>query len=128
MVKLRAIAVALFLVCVLYPSIASAHANLTSCSIRNNHVFSKGHTPRVVRATFAEEVTPNSKSWMAVFEGSGDHGLVNETTTSVVNFKNPKEMTLKLPALRPGRYYLLWYTVSAIDGHKAAGVVYFCVR
>lgn len=65
---------------------------------------------------------------MAVFEGAADHGLVNEKTHSVVNFRNPKEMTLTLPRLQPEKYYLIWYTRSAVDGHYAAGIVYFRVK
>jgi methionine-rich copper-binding protein CopC len=110
------------------PGRALAHANLISCSIKNHEAFSLSHAPRTITGTFAEELTPG-KSWMSVFEGSGDHGLVNETTTAIVNFNNPKVMTLRMKATwHKGPYYLIWYTVSAVDGHKAAGIVYFQIR
>jgi methionine-rich copper-binding protein CopC len=120
-------AAALLLICLIAPAAALAHANLTACSIKNHAVYSVAKAPKTVSATFAEELTPG-KSWMSVFEGSGDHGLVNEQTKSVVDYRSPKHMTLKLPTLRNGAYYLVWYTVSAVDGHVAAGVVYFRVK
>jgi methionine-rich copper-binding protein CopC len=64
---------------------------------------------------------------MKVFEGQADHGLVTEKQSSVVSYKNPKVMTLQLPKLQPEKYYLIWYTHSAADGHFAAGIVYFQV-
>ena len=103
-----------------------AHASLTSCTIKNNDIFPLAHAPRTVIATFAEPLDPK-QSWINVFEGVADHGLVNEKTRSIVNFKNPKQMTLRLPALHRERYYLVWYTHSAADGHFAAGIVYFRV-
>jgi methionine-rich copper-binding protein CopC len=112
---------------VLLPTAALAHANLTSCSIKNHETFGAAKAPHSIIAGFAEELVPK-KSWMAVFEGDADHGLVNEKTTSVVNFKKPKQMTLKLPKLHRGPYYMVWYTISADDNHKAAGVVYFSVK
>jgi methionine-rich copper-binding protein CopC len=106
---------------------ASAHASLTSCSIKNNQVFQVGHAPKMITAYFAEDLVPK-QSWMAVFEGQADHGLVTEKQHSVVNYKNPKEMTLQLPKLGKEKYYLIWYTHSAADGHYAAGIVYFQVK
>jgi methionine-rich copper-binding protein CopC len=108
---------------------ALAHASLTKCSIKNNQVFRIGHSPKSIHATFAEPLDTNrTKTWMAVFEGQADHGLVTEKQRSVVNFKNPKQMTLKLPKLGKEKYYLIWYTHSAVDGHYAAGIVYFSVK
>lgn len=106
---------------------AVAHANLVSSNIKNHQVFRQGHAPRQIIARFAEQLNPDH-SWMAVFEGVGDHGLVTEHTKSKVSFAHPKTMTLKLPRLRPLKYYLIWYTHSLQDGHYAAGVVYFSVR
>jgi methionine-rich copper-binding protein CopC len=107
----------------------SAHANLVRCSIKNNQVFRAGHTPSQITAFFAEELDPKpARTWMAVFEGQADHGLVTEKQHSVVNFKNPNEMTLKLPKLGKEKYYLIWYTHSALDNHDAAGIVYFQVK
>src|SRR5947209_14784484 len=125
---LRATVLAVVTLLAVLPGVASAHANLTSCSIKNGQVFTLAHAPHSISARFAEDLTPNGKSWMSVFEGDGDHGLVNEKTIAVVNYKNPKQMTLKVPALHKGPYYLIWFTVSADDGHKAAGIVYFKVK
>ena len=106
---------------------ALAHANLLRSNIKNYQVFRLGHAPRMITAFFAEELDPKP-SWMAVFEGEADHGLVNERQHSVVNFKNPKEMTLRLPKLDRGKFYLIWYTRSTEDNHYAAGVIYFSVK
>jgi methionine-rich copper-binding protein CopC len=106
----------------------SAHASLTRCSIKNNEVFRVGHTPKQVTAYFAEPLDPN-KSWIAIFEGQADHGLVTEKHHSQVSFKNPQEMTLRISEkLGKEKYYLMWYTRSAKDGHFAAGIVYFRVK
>lgn len=106
---------------------ASAHAGLVRSSIKNNAVFRLGHAPHTVQAFFAEDLDPKT-SWIAVFEGRADHGLVTEKEHSIVNYKNPKEMTLQLPRLGKERYYLIWYTHSTEDGHFAAGIVYFQVK
>jgi methionine-rich copper-binding protein CopC len=109
---------------------ALAHAGLVHCSITNNQVFRYGHTPSKITAFFAEELNPApSKTWMAVFEGQADHGLVTENQHSTVPYRNPREMTLPLPRkLGREKYYLIWYTRSAIDDHTAAGIVYFRVK
>jgi methionine-rich copper-binding protein CopC len=108
---------------------AFAHANLTHATIKNNQVFRAGHTPKQVVGTFAERLDPNpTKTWMKVFEGEADHGLVTEKQHSTVNFRNPKQMILPLPRMGKGKYYLIWYTHSAEDGHFAAGIVYFSVK
>jgi methionine-rich copper-binding protein CopC len=105
---------------------ALAHASLTRANIKNGAVYHVKTAPKTLQAFFAENLDPK-QSWVNVFEGVADHGLVNEKTKSVVNFKNPKEMTLKLPTLQPDKYYFVWYTHSEDDGHFAAGVVYFSV-
>jgi methionine-rich copper-binding protein CopC len=107
--------------------IVSAHASLVSATIKSGQVFHVGQTPKLVKALFAEPLDP-AKSWIAVFENQADHGLVTDKQHSVVNFKNPKEMDLALPKIDKGKYYLMWYTHSAADGHFAAGVRYFQVR
>lgn len=106
---------------------ALAHASLVKCSIKNHQVIRYGHQPSKIVATFAEELNPD-KSWMAVFDGVGDHGLVTVNSKSHISIKNLKQMTLKLPKLRRAPYYLIWYTHSLQDGHYAAGAVYFSVK
>jgi methionine-rich copper-binding protein CopC len=106
----------------------SAHANLVHCSIKNGQIFHLGHVPAQITATFAEDLDPNqTRSWMAVFEGQADHGLVTERQISRVLFQHPDQMILNLPKLIVERYYLIWHTHSEIDGHYAAGIVYFRV-
>jgi methionine-rich copper-binding protein CopC len=105
---------------------ALAHASLAHANIKNGAVFHVKTAPKTLQAFFAENLDPK-QSWVNVFEGVADHGLVNEKTKSVVNFKNPKEMTLRLPTLQPDKYYFIWYTHSEDDGHYAAGIVYFTV-
>ncbi|HLJ67576.1 MAG TPA: copper resistance protein CopC [Chloroflexota bacterium] len=105
---------------------ALAHASLTHANIKNGQTFKVGHTPRVLEAFFAENLDPRT-SWINVFEGIADHGLVNEKTRSKLNFRNPRELVLQLPKLAADRYYFIWYTHSAEDGHFAAGIVYFTV-
>ncbi|MGH2441746.1 MAG: copper resistance protein CopC [Chloroflexota bacterium] len=122
-----AFATALLLTTQIGPGHALAHANLLHSNIKNNEILRAGHTPKLITARFAEQLDPG-KSWMAVFEGVADHGLVTERTRSKVLFQHPTRMILKLPKLRKERYYLIWYTKSAIDGHYAAGIVYFQVR
>jgi len=126
-IRTLAAASAALLLMVAGNGIASAHANLVRCSIKNNQIFQVGHTPSRITGYFAEELDP-AKSWMAVFEGQADHGLVTEKQHSVVNYQNPKEMTLNLPRLGKEKYYLIWYTHSTTDGHYAAGIVYFQVK
>ena len=105
---------------------ALAHASLIRANIKNGAVYHVKTAPKMLQAFFAENLDPK-QSWVNVFEGVADHGLVNEKTKSVVNFKDPKELTLQLPTLRPDKYYFMWYTHSEDDGHFAAGIVYFSV-
>jgi methionine-rich copper-binding protein CopC len=120
---------ALLLLLAANSGLASAHANWLHGNIKNSQVFRLGHTPKVIKGYFAEQLTPG-KSWMAIFEGVADHGLVTEKDHSVVNYKNPKEMVLNLKhtKLTRDKYYVMWYTQSATDGHYAAGIIYFRVK
>jgi methionine-rich copper-binding protein CopC len=127
-VKKRILTSCIFIPCLALfsPGDVLAHASLTHANIKNGTLFHAKTAPKLLQAFFAENLDPK-QSWINVFEGVGDHGLVNERSKSVVNFKNPKEMTLQLPKLRPDKYYFVWYTHSEDDGHYAAGVVYFSV-
>ena len=112
---LAACSLALFLTCLTTTGVL-AHASLTHASIKNGAVFHARTAPKTLRADFAENLDPK-QSWINVFDGVADHGLVNENTRSVVNYKNPKELVLRLPTLHPGKYYFVWYTRSEDDGH-----------
>lgn len=108
-------------------SSASAHASLTRCSIKNGQVFTVANEPHKITAFFAEPLDIK-QSWIAVFEGQADHGLVTEKQHTLFNYKNPQEMMLNLPKMGKEKYYMIWYTHSAADGHYAAGIVYFQVK
>ncbi|HEV3313023.1 MAG TPA: copper resistance protein CopC [Chloroflexota bacterium] len=117
----------LFFALIVAPVPALAHANLVSCNVKNNEVFTVHSAPKRIIGHFAQALNPDH-SWMQVFEGVADHGLVTEHQKSQISFTNAKVMTLKLPKLQPLKYYLIWYTHSAQDGHFAAGIVYFRVK
>lgn len=125
-VRISAALTALVLALAAGVSPASAHASLQHANIKNNQVLHVSQVPAQITGTFAEPLDP-SKSWMAVFEGVADHGLVTEKQHSIVNYKNPHRMSLKLPKLQPDKYYLIWYTHSAADNHYACGILYFQV-
>lgn len=126
-IRLLAAASAALLLTFAGSGIASAHANLIKANIKNNQILKVGHVPTKIVGTFAQDLDPKH-SWMAVFEGVADHGLITEKEKSVVNYKSPEHMTLKLPKLAVDKYYLIWYTHSAVDGHYAAGILYFQVK
>ena len=121
--------VAALLLLALSTGVASAHANWLHGNVKNNQIFQLGHTPKQITGFFAERLVP-AQSWMAIFEGVADHGLVTEKDHSVVNYKNPHEMILPLAhtKLVRDKYYVIWYTHSAEDGHFASGIVYFQVK
>jgi methionine-rich copper-binding protein CopC len=108
-----------------FNTVARAHAYLVGCNIKNHQALTQGQLPEHLTCHFAEELSPDS--WIAVFEGVADHGLVTEKK-SVINFKNPKVMSVQLPHMQPLKYYMIWYTHSLQDGHRAAGILYFSVR
>jgi methionine-rich copper-binding protein CopC len=110
------------------PVIASAHASLVRATIRPGQVFARTAYPRVLTAVFAENVDPKG-SFIHVFEADprGDHALADRDNVAFP-FKNPKEMTVGLPTGLRGTYTVLWYTVSADDGHKAGSTFTFTIR
>lgn len=127
--RTRLASLAALLLLTLNTGVASAHANWLRGTIKKQEIFQVGHTPKEIRGFFAESLVPK-QSWMAIFEGVADHGLVTEKDHSIVNYQNPKEMILSLAHTKLARdkYYLVWYTHSAEDGHFAAGVIYFQVK
>ncbi len=104
---------------------ASAHASLVSASIKPGAVLTKA--PLTLAALFAEAVTPKG-SFLRVFEAAGD-GAEVDLENSAVSFKNAKQITVSLPKKMPkGRYLVMWYTISADDGHKAGGSFSFTLK
>jgi methionine-rich copper-binding protein CopC len=43
-------------------------------------------------------------------------------------FRNPKEITVGLPKGLKGLYTVIWFTMSADDGHKAGSAFNFTVK
>lgn len=109
-------------------SVALAHASLVRANIKPGQVFAHNAYPRVVQAFFAENVSPKG-SFVHVFEGnpSGDHGLADLDNVAFP-FKNTKEITVGLPRGLKGLYTVIWFTVSADDGHKAGNAYTFTVK
>jgi methionine-rich copper-binding protein CopC len=108
--------------------LASAHASLVRANIRPGQVFAPSTYPRTLAAFFAENVNPKG-SWVHVFEGDprGDHGLA-DTDNVAFPFQNPKEITVGLPRGLKGLYTVVWFTISADDGHKASSAYSFTVK
>jgi methionine-rich copper-binding protein CopC len=108
-----------------FASTAEAHASLVSCNglPRNGVVKS---VPKVLTCTFAEGVNPKG-SFIRIVEATGDGGE-DDLGNSQVSFANAHQMTVGVPKLAPGKYYLMWFTISADDGHKAGGVLPFTVK
>ena len=108
--------------------VASAHASLVRANIAPGQVFKHGDYPRTLTAIFAENVNPKG-SFVHVFEGdpAGDHGLVDRDNVTFP-FKNQKEITVGLPTGLKGVYTVVWYTVSADDGHQAGSSFTFTVK
>lgn len=106
------------------PPRASAHATLVRCNIARNATL---HTaPKTIVCTFAEGVNPRG-SFIGVFEATGD-GAEDDKGNSAVSFTNAKQLSVGLPSLARGTYLLMWYTISADDGHKAGGSFTFTIK
>jgi len=108
--------------------IASAHASLDHANIKPGEVFQANAYPRTLTGFFAENVKPSS-SFLHVFEADpkGDHAMV-DTGKNSFPFKNPKEIVATLPKGLKGVYTVMWYTVSADDGHTAGFTFNFTVK
>jgi len=106
------------------PHVASAHASLIKCfGIVPGAKLST--SPRAITCAFAEGVNPRG-SFIRVVEAGGD-GAQDDKGDSAVSFSNAKQMTVSVPKLTKGAYYLMWFTVSADDGHRAGGVLPFSI-
>jgi methionine-rich copper-binding protein CopC len=106
------------------PGAALAHASLVGCN------FAPGATlrllPHTVRCTFAEGVNPRG-SFIGLFQATGDHGEMDKGNSNI-SFTNAKQIELPAPSMPKGSYNLIWFTISADDGHRAGGVVPFSIR
>lgn len=109
-----------------HPSgLALAHASLVTSSIRPGAVLHSA--PRTLSAIFSEDVNPRG-SFLRVFENVGDHAEI-DLGNSQVSFKNARQMTVSLPAhLAKEQYMVMWYTISATDGHHAGSAFTFTIK
>lgn len=107
-----------------FPGIAEAHAFLVRSTPAAGAVLRS--SPARVVATFAEGVDPKG-SFLRVFAASGDREEVDAANSSV-SFSDVKQMSVGLPRLRKGVYLVMWFTVSADDGHRAGGAFTFTIR
>ena len=107
----------------LAPHVALAHASLNKCNIAPGAKLKA--MPKTVNCFFAEGVNPKG-SFIGIFETTGDHGQ-DDNENSQVSFSNAKEMTMTVPKLDKGTYALIWYTISADDGHHAGGWFTFSI-
>ena len=109
----------------LLPRVVEAHASLVKCAgVPRGAVLAK--LPKVLTCTFAEGVNPKG-SFMRIVEATGDGGE-DDLGNSAVSFSNAHQMTVGVPKLAKGTYYLMWFTISADDGHKAGGVLPFTIK
>lgn len=102
---------------------APGHARLVRAEPAPNAVLAR--PPRVVRAWFSEELTPqgsvlNVRDARGRLLGSGGVDLADLERTSMV-------AVLRTP-LGPGTYTVGWRTVSAADGDVLHGTFRFTVR
>ncbi len=105
-------------------SSANAHATLVRCTIAPNAVLAAA--PHLLTCSFAEGVNPRG-SFVHVFSATSDKAQA-DLDNSQVSFTNARQIVLGLPKLAPGAYTVLWYTVSADDGHKAGGAFNFTIK
>jgi methionine-rich copper-binding protein CopC len=110
--------------CAALPIAAQAHATLVKCTIAPGAKLAA--TPKTISCTFAEGVNPKG-SFIGVFQATGDKGEMDRQN-SAVSFSNAKQLTLSLPKLAKGSYNLIWFTISADDGHRAAGNFTFTIK
>jgi methionine-rich copper-binding protein CopC len=110
--------------CAALPIAAQAHATLVKCSVAPGAKLTS--TPKTISCTFAEGVNPKG-SFIGVFQATGDKGEMDRQN-SAVSFSNAKQLTLGLPKLAKGSYNLIWFTISADDGHRAAGNFTFSIK
>jgi methionine-rich copper-binding protein CopC len=125
MIRLTALFALVLGASTVFPRGAEAHASLVKCAglARNAKVAS---VPRTLTCTFAEGVNPKG-SFIRIVEATGD-GAEVDRENSAVSFSNAHQMTVGVPKLARGSYYLMWFTISADDGHKAGGVLPFTIK
>jgi methionine-rich copper-binding protein CopC len=100
---------------------AAAHANLERASPASNAVLNE--SPREVQILFSEEPEPRF-SEIALYDASGRRV---ETGPLRVLANQPRALAIDVPALPDSTYTVSWKTLSAVDGHTAAGAYTFAI-
>ena len=80
-------------------------------------------SPGKVSVIFTEALEPKFSS----LKLTNEKGLVLSKAASVVDPADHKHMTIDLPQLAPGVYYVHWAT-AATDGHRMDGQYSFTVK
>jgi methionine-rich copper-binding protein CopC len=104
----------------LAPVLAHAHAKPKVMVPEANSTVS---APPQVSIVFSEALEPKFSSLKLTDANSA----VVSKAASVVDPADPKHMTLELPKLSPGVYYVHWVT-AATDGHRMDGEYSFTVK
>jgi copper transport protein len=109
------------LLLVLLPIAASAHALVSSSDPADGAILDQA--PAAVTITFTEKPDPKL-SGIQVLDSLG-HQVDSGPTSQVPG--NPVELTVPLGKIPDGVYTITWHTVSAVDGHRAGGILTFGV-
>jgi methionine-rich copper-binding protein CopC len=108
----------------LFSGVPSAHALLSRADPAQGAILNQDQVPSQARLWFTEEVNP-ALSRVVVVDPS-NHEV--DRQDSRVSSSDPKEIDVGLPQLAAGAYVVIWRTVSANDGHPAAGSYIFRAR
>jgi methionine-rich copper-binding protein CopC len=112
---------ALALVVMLFPAIASAHAYYVSSDPKSGGVVTKA--PTLVTVNFAENVNPQGSD-IVIYDST--HKQVSTAPATVLTSKL-KTMTVPMTGDGDGIYLVEWHTVSADDGATDIGGFTFTV-
>jgi copper transport protein len=112
---------AVLVLLVITASVASAHALLQSAEPAPNSVTKA--SPPTITLTFTEAPDPKLSS-VQVLDSSGASVATGRAETVA---GHADELTIAIKALADGVYTVAWRTVSAEDGHVAAGSYAFSV-
>jgi methionine-rich copper-binding protein CopC len=103
--------------CMGLPATASAHAFLDHASPAVGAVVAR--SPAEVRIWFTERIEPRFSRLEVTAAGGG--------RIAAGGVVRAEQMSLRLPALRPGRYQVKWRVIS-VDTHETEGDFSFEVR
>jgi methionine-rich copper-binding protein CopC len=106
--------------CVGVPATANAHAFLDHANPPVGAVVARA--PAEVRLWFTERIEPRFSRLEVTAAGGG-----RIAAGGVVDRQQADQMSLRLPALKPGRYQVKWRVIS-VDTHETEGDFGFEVR